>query len=885
MALPSWWQVATPHKDIQEGKLSEAIFAADLGDVVNGNAPLEYQDPSLFFQKTYLTQGLRNLLENVLSRLKGERGDPVIQLQTPFGGGKTHALLTLYHFIKHKKEISHLPIVSEFGDIDFIGANVAVFVGTHADALSGKTPWGEIASQLGHYEIIKEHDQKRISPGKTKFRQILDASGPTLILMDEILEYIVKANRAEKVEKITQGQTFAFIQELSELIASSNNCCLVITLPMSILERYDEEAERTLQQLQNISARVEAVYTPVEGVEIYEIIRKRLFEDIEDEKIRKKVAQEYYDLYHKLGTDVPSEVRDLDYRDRIERAYPFHPELIDVLYERWGSFPTFQRTRGVLRLLAEVVGDLYGKKIVSPLIQSSLINLDNQVIRREFIKHIGNEYDSVIASDIAGKNAKAPKIDREMGSEYEKYGIASGIATSVFINSFSAGASKETTLPRIRVALLREGIPVTIVGDAIAKLEEELWYFHSEKKQYAFRNQPNLNRVILDREEPISEERIREELKVLARAHSGNAMEVYLWPEAPSDVPDNKNFKLIILSPSYPFDLEKGRSFAQSFFERAGTGFRVYKNTLFVLLIDNNQYISASKSLRRYLALSEIKNDKSLLETLTKQSQEEVKKRLKDSENEIPFKIFTAYRHLGMIERSGIVWKDMGIPTIGSEQSISERVRQYLRDQEKILSKITAKYILERTFGKEEDEKSLQEIYDLHLKTPGMPLLESEKVIYEAISEGVKSGIIGVKEDTRIYYSEHVSPEMDSIVIRGELARKLKEEESKKEVEEKKGITEQIRIEEEKKLEAEIKPTKIEGKVKNLRFRAIIPWDKLSFVINGVIRPLKEKGLPPEIALEINATSEEGFDRTTLDSKVRETLQQINAEIKDWEER
>ncbi|MCX8012511.1 MAG: DUF499 domain-containing protein, partial [Desulfobacterota bacterium] len=601
MALPSWWQVATPHKDIREGKLSEAIFAADLGDVVNGNAPPEYQDPGIFFQKTYLTQGLNNLIKNVLSRLIGGKGDPVIQLQTPFGGGKTHALLTLYHFIRHKKEISYLPNISELGDVGSMDAKVAVFVGTHADALHGKTPWGEIAAQLGKYEIIKEHDQKRISPGKTKFRQILDASGPTLILMDEILEYIVKANRAEKVEKITPGQTLAFIQEISELIASTNNCCLIITLPMSILERYDEEAERTLQQLQNISARVEAVYTPLEGTEIYEVIRKRLFEDIGDEKIRKKVALEYYDLYQKLGTDVPSEARDLDCCDRIERAYPFHPELIDVLYERWGSFPTFQRTRGVLRLLAEVVADLYSKKIVSPLIQSSLINLDNQVIRREFIKHIGNEYDSVIASDIAGKNAKAPKIDREMGSEYEKYGIASGIATSVFINSFSAGASKETTLPRIRVALLREGIPLTIVGDAIAKLEEELWYFHSEKKQYALRNQPNLNRVILDREEPISEERIQEELKAQVKTCLGNALEVYLWPDTPSDVPDNKNFKLVILSPSHPFDLEKGRAFAQSFFDKAGTGFRIFKNPLFVLLIDSNQYISLSKSLRRYL--------------------------------------------------------------------------------------------------------------------------------------------------------------------------------------------------------------------------------------------------------------------------------------------
>ncbi|GFP24042.1 hypothetical protein HKBW3S09_01508, partial [Candidatus Hakubella thermalkaliphila] len=388
-------------------------------------------------------------------------------------------------------------------------AKVTVFVGTQADAVSGKTHWGEIAEQLGQYEIIKEHDKKRIAPGKEKLRQILEASGPTLILMDEILEYIVKANRAEKVEKITQGQTLAFLQEISEVVASSENCGLVITLPASILERYDEEAERSLQQLQKISRRVEAVYTPVEGVEIYEVIRKRLFEDLGDEKTRRQVAESYFKLYQSLSTDVPSEVKEIEYRERIERAYPFHPELIDVLYERWGSYPTFQRTRGVLRLVAEVVADLYGGKVVSPLIQSSIVNLENQTIRREFIKHIGNEYDSVISADIAGKNAKAPRIDKEMGSEYERYGTAKGIATSVFLYSFSAGASRETTLPRIRVALLREGIPATIVGDAVAKLEEELWYFHSERKQYAFRNQPNLNRVIVDREETISEDRIR----------------------------------------------------------------------------------------------------------------------------------------------------------------------------------------------------------------------------------------------------------------------------------------------------------------------------------------------------------------------------------------
>lgn len=866
MSLPSWWQVTIPHRDIREGKLSEAIFAADLGDVVYGKAPLEYRDASIFFQKTYLTQGLKNLLENVLSRLSGGKGDAVIQLQTPFGGGKTHALLALYHVVRHRKEIEHLTAVSELPEAK--DAKVTVFVGTQADAVSGKTPWGEIAEQLGQYEIIKEHDKKRIAPGKEKLRQILEASGPTLILMDEILEYIVKANRAEKVEKITQGQTLAFLQEISEVVASSENCGLVITLPASILERYDEEAERSLQQLQKISGRVEAVYTPVEGVEIYEVIRKRLFEDLGDEKTRRQVAESYFKLYQSLSTDVPSEVKEIEYRGRIERAYPFHPELIDVLYERWGSYPTFQRTRGVLRLVAEVVADLYGKKVVSPLIQSSIVNLENQTIRREFIKHIGNEYDSVISADIAGKNAKAPRIDKEMGSEYERYGTAKGIATSVFLYSFSAGASRETTLPRIRVALLREGIPATIVGDAVAKLEEELWYFHSERKQYAFRNQPNLNRVIVDREETISEDRIREELKGLIQKNAGRALEVYLWPESASDIPDNKNLKLAILSPSCSYDSDKGKRLAAELFEKAGLGFRVYKNTLFILLIDDNQHVFLNKALRRLLALGEIQSDKSLLETLTRQSQEELNKKLKETEKEMPFKILMAYRYLGVLENGGINWKDLGIPTVGSSQTISERVKQYLKDQEKLLSRLTPKYLLDKTFGKDENEKSLREIYELHLKTPGMPLPESEEVLLDAVIEGARTGILGVRENTEVYYRQEVTPTIDSIVLRGEVASRIKEGERE---EERKGGAEEEEI---------VK----KGAIRRVTLRAKIPWDKLSPVITGVIRPLMDRGLPPEITIEIQADSEEGFDRTTLDSKVKETLRQIDAKIEEWKE-
>jgi predicted AAA+ superfamily ATPase len=239
MALPAWWQVATPHKDIREKNFSESIFAADLGDVVGGNAPAEYLDPRLFFSKTFLTEGLKKLVKNVLSRLADGHGDPVVHLQpqTPFGGGKTHSLLCLYHLGKSFLEINHLEQVKELGSFfpAFCGAKVAAFVGTSADPVAGRTPWGEIAYQLGCYDIVKEHDMRRVAPGKERIRDILKKSGPALILIDELLQYIVKASRIEKLEKITHGQTLSFLQELSEAVAVSEKCALVLALPRGFL--------------------------------------------------------------------------------------------------------------------------------------------------------------------------------------------------------------------------------------------------------------------------------------------------------------------------------------------------------------------------------------------------------------------------------------------------------------------------------------------------------------------------------------------------------------------------------------------------------------------------------------------------------------------------
>jgi predicted AAA+ superfamily ATPase len=206
-------------------------------------------------------------------------------------------------------------------------------------------------------------------------------------------------------------------------------------------------------------------------------------------------------MYRRLGDDVPRDVREPAYREKLRRAYPFHPEVIDTLFERWSTYPTFQRTRGALRFLAEVVADLYQQGHSAPLIQPAHINLAHPAIRRELLKHIGNEYEGVIASDIADGNAKARQIEREMGSEYARFQAATGLATAIFFGSFSGAERKGVSIQRLRLAFLREGIPSALVGDTLKRLEAELWYLHVEGGSYWFSSQPNLNRILVEREE------------------------------------------------------------------------------------------------------------------------------------------------------------------------------------------------------------------------------------------------------------------------------------------------------------------------------------------------------------------------------------------------
>jgi hypothetical protein len=874
--LKPWWQVAVPHRDIREGRIGD--FAADLRSIIKGEASVEYIDPETFFKRTHLTKGLENIVRDVLVTLsrEGEKGK-VIQIQTPFGGGKTHALIYLYHLFKHGDRVIHVPeietILSKVGLKNVPKVKVAVFVGTVPDPLKGKTPWGEIAEQLGAYGLVKEHDEKRLTPGREVIENILNDNRPVLLLIDELAEYIVKAKEFE-------DQVFAFSQELTEAVSKTlTQCVLVCTLPSSA--PYGERGEKVLNQLQRIFGRMQVIYTPVEGEEIYEIIRRRLFENLGDTRNHETVASEYFDLYQSLGEDVPSEFREIQYREKIKKAYPFHPETIDVLFERWGAIPTFQRTRHLLQLLAEIVYDNFTRQDPSPLIQPVNINLSNSRIRRMFIEHVGEVFESVLASDIVGENARTVKIDRQAGSEYARFKIATGLASAIFFYSFPATEHRGISIQRLKVACLREGIPPAIIGDALKKLEDidGPLYLHFEKGLYYFSSQVGLNRIILDKEEVIKEEEIKDEIKRRIEKIAGKDFEVYIWPISSADIPDNKKLKLVILPLELMWGNPDTEKFVQDVLTNYSTGYRVYKNTLIFLVADPNEYSGLKEVIRRFLGLKMIISDKEILKTLTESDRDRANQWFKDKDSEAWFKIISTYRHLVKCSKEGLKKFDLGIPAIGERPSLSMRVKHYLKDKEVLLDKLSPKALLEMTFTEEDERKNLVEIWEAFLKYYELPLLENESVLKDAVVKGVEdkdNGIFGILIGDKVYYKESiVAPELseDVFLVRKEVAAKMKEEMKGIEIEKETSLTKE---------EGVTVPPPVSGKAfQNITIEAEIPWDKLSDLIRGVFMPLNREGARISLLMKIEASSEKGISKDTLDLKVRETLRQIGAKIID----
>ncbi len=708
--------VAIPHKDILEGRLELSIFAANLWKVYKGEAPSEYVDKEEFFRKTFLTKGLKNLLDIVRKRLEGKGGDPVIQLQTPFGGGKTHSLIAMYHKAKEW------------------GANISILEGT---ALSGDTKlWELLEEQLtGKVEILKGD----ISPGRDKIEKVLKENQPVLILIDEILEYITKAAGIKIVDTTLAAQTLAFLQELTEAVSILNKTVLVITLPSSVLEHYDEKAELLFQKLQKVSGRVERIYTPVEEEEITQVIRKRLFSSIDTEEMKNIVS--YIVDYFQKENIIPSGIEPSEYRKLFENSYPFLPEVIEVLYERWGSFTTFQRTRGVLRLLSLVIYENKDKNI--PYISLADFNLSNQEIRRELLKHIENQYDSVIASDITSENAGAKKVDLKLGDAYKGLKLGTRTATTIFMYSFSGGIEKGATKNEIKRTATTLNNPSSVIGEALEELKNNLFYLQYENGKYFFTNQPNLNRIVITKMENIQNEKIEEfEKEILKKFISPSLNDIkqktYIWIENSQDITDTPEFKLVILK-------ENDKRYMEKIITTKGNYPRIYRNNIFFLAPLESYRAQLISSLKKLIALKEILTDKTL--NLSKNQIEEVKTNLNKLKSEIRDFIRNYYRLVYIPAKEGFKEEDLGTPIYGNVKKLNEETFEFLINKQEILKSI-APIIIENKYLANKDYVKISDIYQSSLKTRGETRFKNIDVLLNAVREGVRNGVFGLGIET-----------------------------------------------------------------------------------------------------------------------------------------
>ncbi|MHB1608546.1 MAG: Swt1 family HEPN domain-containing protein [Acidiferrobacter thiooxydans] len=648
--LKPWREVVTPHKDVASGRYQQAEFAADLWQVHLGEGTDEYRDPVEFFRRTYLTESLKSMLVGAVRRLGGTGGDPVVQLQTNFGGGKTHSMLALYHLFggRPPSELVGIEAVMREAACEKLPtARRAVLVGnkispgnpvTKPDGTVVRTLWGELAWQLGGkkaFARIEADDARATSPGDV-LRELFIEHGPCLILIDEWVAYARQLHDQSDLPAGGFETQFTFAQVLTESAKLAQNCLLVISLPASDtsgsphtqaddVEVGGVRGREALDRLRNVVGRVESSWRPASAEEGFEIVRRRLFEPLSDPekfKDRDVVARGFADFYQTRQAEFPPECRDGAYEQRIKAAYPIHPEIFDRLYTDWSALVKFQRTRGVLRLMAAVIHSLWENGDRNALILPAHIPIDDPRVQFELTRYLSDNWTPVIEKDVDGPNALPLQIDREVPN-LGKFSACRRVARTIYMGSAptTAAAHKGIEDRRVKLGCVMPGESPTLFGDALRRLAAAATYLYQDGPRYWYATQPTVTKLADDRAEQLRRDpdKVAHDMEGRLRkalGDKGDFSRIHPLPQSGQDVPDERDARLVVLGADHPYSKEPGNvamRAAQGIFESRGNTPRLYRNTLVFLAIDQSRLQDLDEAVRRHLAWESIIIEKDLL--------------------------------------------------------------------------------------------------------------------------------------------------------------------------------------------------------------------------------------------------------------------------------
>ena len=650
-----WLECVHLHADVLSEQFSEDIFALDLGalsDYLIGRdhglpdselprVPAVYRDPDSFFRASFLTSGLKSLLQDVLGRLAGTQGSRVLKLVTPFGGGKSHTLAALLHGTRSRAALDALPEAAGLPRPD--GVRVAAVDGQFFDARVGKhvpngdfavkTIWGWIGwalAGLEGYEIVRAQDEARVAPGGDAIIELLKR-GPSLILLDELLEYLISAGGV-RVEKTTlRDETLSFLKRLTVSVGNVEDAALVFSLQSS--KRESLEYTGLLQTVEHLAARKDQRREPVEGNEILNVIQRRLLAGIPDQDAAARATEAHCDVFTQMrrayaqndSERQQAEEEGLVLRDRIKSSYPFHPDLIDIMRERWAAIPDFQRTRGALRFLASCLRSAHRAGRSRMLLGPGDVPIQDAEVRLAFFKEVGQreDFQPCLEHDFVGANAWTRRIDdrraRETTSEAGKH-PATRLATTMLMSSFgglrrSGGGDGDLLPPGIGEAdLLRTcvgpDLDSTTVQACLKELKESCLYLHFDGVRYCFKKDPNVTLLVEQEVEVVArdESRVRSRIKELIEERLAGQRSAIVWPSKTGDVPDKETQFLIAYMPlEFAAQPEaQQRATARDICENHGNRTRDFRNGLGLAVPSADQVEVLRRAVRYLLAIERV---------------------------------------------------------------------------------------------------------------------------------------------------------------------------------------------------------------------------------------------------------------------------------------
>lgn len=780
--LAPWRDVIRPHRDVASGGFTVAEFAADLELVRKGEGSEEYTDPALFFERTYLTRGLRDLLTLGLKRISGQGGQPVVNCQTNFGGGKTHSLISLYHLFSGVP-LAALPrdireLVNDAGVDELPAINRAVVVGNRfaagqvhdkPDGTTVHTLWGEIAWQLAGpegYRLVAQADQSRTNPGDA-IRDVLALAAPCLVLIDEWVAY---ARELYARDDLPAGGSFdsqfGFAQALTEAAKGTPGALFVVSIPASeptadgddtvgsSLEVGGAAGQAALQRLTNVVARTAEQWQPARGDESFEIVRRRLFEPIEDDHLaaRDAAAEAFGELYRSQRADFPTECADMAYVERIKTAYPIHPEVFDRLYEDWSTVDRFQRTRGVLRLMAAVINSLWESDDRSPLILPCSIPLLDGRVNSELAGKLPDHWNPVIDADVDGPASRSWEIDREI-PHLGQHRATRRVARTIFFGATPnvGSANRGLEIKRIRLGSVFAGEKTGFVADALNRLAASAPYLYVDRDRYWFDKQENVNRTAKDEAARLlagDKHEVHDLIITRLKDEKGDGdfRRVHKAPDGSGDIADDPMARLVVLGPSHPHiakaEISPALHAARSLLENRGSGTREYTNMLVFAACDQRSLEGLEQAAADYLAWSMISREWKE-RGLDAHQHAQAETRVNQTADAVDLRLAESYKY-AIVPRKDDPLGDLTFdtPMLDQQGSVAQRVSRKLKNEGTLQTQFPAEMLRLKLDGvlasRWEDDGFVvaATLWEDFAKYLYLPRLRDQDVLLAAVQQG-----------------------------------------------------------------------------------------------------------------------------------------------------